>query len=117
MLYKRHCASFEFIGVETAFEAYDDIYHTEFAYKFASPEFYMDFTEFLRFDPVALVGSIGGTLGIYIGFSVSGTVTSGLEMMKVHIFMNKRRMAILKYHLDKLRRFSYMFFYYLFTEL
>ena len=54
----------------------------EFAYEFGSPKLAIKYQEYLTFDPISLLGTIGGTLGIYIGFSCSGLFSRILELIE-----------------------------------
>ena len=42
-----------------------------FAYNFESPQKIRIFKEYLIYDGFAMIGAIGGTLGLFIGFSFS----------------------------------------------
>ena len=54
----------------------------EFGYEFAKPGLTIKYLEYLTFDPISLLGTIGGTLGIYIGFSCSGLFSRTLEFIE-----------------------------------
>ena len=54
-------------------------------YKFSTPELTTEYKEHLVFDTVNMIGSIGGTLGMCIGFSFSGIISTVLEYVKVKI--------------------------------
>ena len=47
----------------------------QISYGFLSPEMTMNFKEHLVFDMIGVIGSVGGTLGLYIGFSFSGVAS------------------------------------------
>ena len=53
-----------------------------FGYHFASPGLKVKYLEYLTFDPISLLGTIGGTLGIYIGFSCSGLFSRTFELVE-----------------------------------
>ena len=45
-------------------------------YKFASPSLMVNvFEEYILFDAIGMIGSVGGTLGLFIGFSFSNVIT------------------------------------------
>lgn len=46
-------------------------HQTTIVYNFLSPELTIAYEEYLTFNPISLLAAIGGTLGIYVGFSVS----------------------------------------------
>ena len=54
----------------------------EFGYEFGSPKLAIKYQEYLTFDPISSLGTIGGTLGIYIGFSCSGLFSRALELIE-----------------------------------
>ena len=54
----------------------------EFGYEFGKPKLAIKYLEYLTFDPISLLGTIGGTLGIYIGFSCSGLFSRTFELVE-----------------------------------
>ena len=54
----------------------------EIYYEFAPPMKVMSLQEYLIFDMVGMIGSVGGTLGMCIGFSFSGLTTNILNVME-----------------------------------
>ena len=46
-----------------------------FAYSIAPPKTVVVHQEYLIYDTIGLIGSVGGTLGMFIGFSFSGTIS------------------------------------------
>ena len=46
-----------------------------FSYQFAFPELVTVYEEYLIYDTIGMIGSIGGTLGIFIGFSLSNVIS------------------------------------------
>ena len=44
-------------------------------YKFAEPAYVKVYQEYLIFDAIGMIGSVGGTLGMFIGFSFSNVLT------------------------------------------
>ena len=53
-------------------------------YSFAPPRTVTIHEEYLIYDTIGLIGSIGGTLGMFIGFSFSSTL--GALMQKLNYF-------------------------------
>ena len=56
-----------------------------FTFRFAKPEKTVEYKERLVFDELGLIAYVGGTLGMCIGFSFIGTISSGLEIIKNRI--------------------------------
>ena len=48
----------------------------KFEYKFLPPQLKTVYKEYLIFDMVGMIGSVGGTLGMCIGFSFSGIIST-----------------------------------------
>ena len=61
-----------------------DLYDVrEFYYEFANSENHMRaFQEYLIYDTMGMIGSIGGTLGMFIGFSMTGTISWTISYLK-----------------------------------
>ena len=53
----------------------NDIPEFAIAYQFAYPESMKVYEEYLIYDAIGMIGSIGGTLGMFIGFSLSNLLT------------------------------------------
>ena len=79
--YKRLCNINQYTG-ETIITEDTDAFRLVFGYKFAKPGLTIKYQEYLTFDPISLLGTIGGTLGIYIGFSCSGLFSRTLELVE-----------------------------------
>ena len=54
-------------------------------YNFAQPEKIIEYKERLVFDVPGMVGSVGGTLGMCIGFSFSGITSIVFEFIRAKI--------------------------------
>ena len=54
-------------------------------YKFAPPGMRHEYKERLVFDTIDMIGSVGGTLGLCIGFSFSGIIWNILDFMQAKI--------------------------------
>ena len=57
-------------------------------YTLAQPEMTVEYQERLVFDEVGMIGSVGGTLGMCIGFSFSGITSTILDFItsKIQIY-------------------------------
>ena len=61
---------------------YDDVYSwgkknwANFAYEIDPQEEVTVFQEYVVYDAIGIVGSVGGTLGMFIGFSFTGFISS-----------------------------------------
>ena len=86
--FKRSCSIFTYKAQEKRLTPGADNYTTTFGYDFNSPELTLIYDEYIIFDPVTLVGNIGGTLGIYVGFSIAGTINIIFEFARSMI-LNK----------------------------
>ena len=61
----------------------------EIYYEFAPPMKVTSLQEYLIFDMVGMIGSVGGTLGMCIGFSFSGITTNLLNFMERRFTKNQ----------------------------
>ena len=86
--YKRPCETLEYAGTvydvstipeETRNES-TSIFQMN--YKFSTPELTTEYKEHLVFDTVNMIGSVGGTLGMCVGFSFSGIISNTLDLIK-----------------------------------
>ena len=57
-------------------------HYVELKYRFANPRSVKVHEEYLIYDRIGLIGSVGGTLGIFIGFSFTGVVTCFINFLK-----------------------------------
>ena len=61
---------------------YNDVYSwgkknwANFAYEIDPPEEVTVFQEYVVYDTIGMIGSVGGTLGMFIGFSFTGFISS-----------------------------------------
>ena len=60
----------------------DEVYKIKFKYVFASPETVTVYEEYLIYDTIGMIGSIGGTLGMCIGFSFATTISTMLSFFQ-----------------------------------
>ena len=83
--YRRPCYILEYAGSKLydTFGGPNNTY--AIAYKFASSEMTIEFKERLVFDTVNMIGSVGGTLGMCIGFSFSGIISTFLEFIQAKL--------------------------------
>ena len=81
--YKMPCTSLDYSGKMTYFDAeYGEPNSTLFGYKFSTPMMTTVNEEYLIFDMVGLIGSVGGTLGMCVGFSFSGVSNTILDFIE-----------------------------------
>ena len=70
------CTIIQYSGEVTyEYEYPYDVYNIQFYYTFAYPETMTVYEEYLIYDTIGMIGSIGGTLGMFIGFSCSNVIT------------------------------------------
>ena len=83
--YRRPCYILEYAGSKNfdVFGGPNNSY--TLTYKFASPEMTIEFKERLVFDTVNMIGSVGGTLGMCIGFSFSGIISTFLDFIQTKL--------------------------------
>ena len=60
----------------------EEVYKIKFKYVFASPETVTVYEEYLIYDTIGMIGSIGGTLGMCIGFSFATTISTMLSFFQ-----------------------------------
>ena len=63
----------------------------KFSYSFSLPRTIIVYDEYLILDTIAMIGSIGGTLGLFIGFSFSNAFSYILSIIKSILIMRKRK--------------------------
>ena len=83
--FKRPCHVLEYEVEKTFDKGYKE---TTLYYSFAQPEMVVEYKERLVFDVIGMVGSIGGTLGMCIGFSFSGILSTIIEFIRTRILAN-----------------------------
>ena len=54
----------------------------DFSYEFASPEYVKTYEEYLICDGKTMIGNVGGTFGMFIGFSFSNVISSLIEIFQ-----------------------------------
>ena len=80
------CTTFQYTGsvIKEQFyeqDALEGVFLLKLYYSFDSPVSVTVHEEYLIYDIISLIGSVGGTLGIGIGFSVTGFVSFLLNMI------------------------------------
>ena len=80
--YKKPCRVLEYQSEKIYDEARNE---TIISYQFAPPMMTNVQQEYLIFDLVGMIGSVGGTLGMFIGFSFSGVTYTILEYFEARI--------------------------------
>ena len=63
------------------------MHHKMLTYRFAYPQVSTIYQEYLIYDGIGMIGSVGGTLGMFIGFSFSNAISSILNylLLKMNI--------------------------------
>ena len=80
----RSCSTYQYSG-KTTYEK-EKRYDNKTAlleYKFSSPSFMMVHEEYLVFDALGMISSVGGTLGLFIGFSFSNVLSMLMGQLKI----------------------------------
>ena len=87
---KHSCTILQYSGLEVANRP--ATYHPElydfhrFWYIFGNADNKMkSFHEYLIYDAIGMIGSVGGTLGMFIGFSMTGVISWVIEFFKNNI--------------------------------
>ena len=78
---KRPCHILEYVGKKIS-EGSRENGQIKIGYNFAQPEMTIEYHEHLVFDMAGMVGSIGGTLGMCIGFSFTGITSAIIEVIR-----------------------------------
>ena len=76
------CYKLEFLGKIKSSKNFADKYQSLFMYTFNNPGLTIVHEEYMIFDFVTMIGSIGGTLGLCIGFSYTNTISYLLGYLK-----------------------------------
>ena len=64
----------------------DNKTHYEFHYQFANSENRCNiFQEYLIYDTMGMIGSVGGTMGMFIGFSMTGVISSAIGYLRKYV--------------------------------
>ena len=85
---RKSCVTIQYLGKimndgknsQTQELQYDN--HTRIYYKFASPLKAKVYKEYLITDAITLIGSVGGTLGFFIGFSINNVANYMIDFLK-----------------------------------
>ena len=82
------CTKYDFSGMQT-FENENVekkyMHHKQLTYKFAYPQVLTIYQEYLIYDGIGMIGSVGGTLGMFIGFSFSNAISSTLNFLQFYM--------------------------------
>ena len=79
---KPNCKIIQYSGKKTYQEKSDTI---AIRYSYLAPALTIFHKEYLKYDTIGLIGSIGGTLGIFIGFSFSNTISHFVHYIQILI--------------------------------
>ena len=85
---KKPCKKIEFTG-RSHISVTSENHVIKFAYSFSLPRTTIVFDEYLILDTIAMIGSIGGTLGLFVGFSFSNVSSYVINVMKTLITKNR----------------------------
>ena len=61
------------------------LYYKRLNYQFDYPQVLTIYQEYLIYDGIGMIGSVGGTLGMFIGFSFSNTISSILNFLQLNL--------------------------------
>ena len=76
------CVTTQYLGQITANIPNGNIYASIITYKFTLPLKAKIYEEYLITDGITLIGSVGGTLGLFIGFTINNLVFSIVDFFK-----------------------------------
>ena len=82
------CTKYDYSGTKTfESENVEDIYmyRKVLSYRFAYPQVLTIYQEYLIYDGIGMIGSVGGTLGMFIGFSFSNAISSILKFLQFNL--------------------------------
>ena len=66
------------------------LYYKRLTYQFDYPQVLTIYQEYLIYDGIGMIGSVGGTLGMFIGFSFSNVISTILHFLLLNL--NKRNL-------------------------
>ena len=94
-VYKRPCYFMEYKGEITWIgDIGDEDYYNQsqfemwLTYSFKAPKMTIAHKEYLLFNTIGLISSVGGTLGLCIGFSFSGVISCLIHLIDKHLLLN-----------------------------
>ena len=82
------CRKYDYSGMQTfESENVEDKYMHQkiLTYQFAYPQVLTIYQEYLIYDGIGMIGSVGGTLGMFIGFSFSNVISSTLNFLQFYM--------------------------------
>ena len=82
------CKKYDYSGMQTfQNENVEDKYmhQKQLTYQFAYPQVLTIYQEYLIYDGIGMIGSVGGTLGMFIGFSFSNAISSILKFLQFNL--------------------------------
>ena len=83
--YSRPCKMIQYTGEPLWRNQNNEQGVATIGYQFQPPQLALSFEEYLTFDTVGFIGAVGGTLGMCIGFSFHGLISSMIDMMEIGI--------------------------------
>ena len=78
----KSCSILQYSGKVEYKENTFNTHSAEFRYRFSHPESVKVYEEYLIYDTIGMIGTVGGTLGIFIGFSFSSLILHILNCIR-----------------------------------
>ena len=79
------CVTTQYLGQITADIYNGNVYASIITYKFTLPLKAKTYEEYLITDGITLIGSVGGTLGLFIGFTINNVVFFIVDFFKSQV--------------------------------
>ena len=86
---QKSCSILQYLGKVQYKEEASDTHSVEFKYRFAYLRSVKVYEEYFIYDEIGLIGSVGGTLGMFIGFSFTGVISCFINFLKRSTFTIK----------------------------
>ena len=83
------CVKLQYKGKQDNFKSIQDKRSSHFSYKFNTPELTTLHEEFYIYDTTGMIGSVGGSLGMCIGFSFSNIFNWLIVKIRKYLFPNQ----------------------------
>ena len=87
----KHCINIEYSGKVSAVLYADNISYQSWELEFPTDEIEV-YEEYLMYDMTGLIGSIGGTLGLFLGFSFRDVLSIVIEFFRHFTFFRNNRL-------------------------
>ena len=84
------CSTLQYNGKIVHEVNINDNHTIQLAYSFGAPEFLKLYQEYLVYDTINMFGSVGGTLGMLFGFSITNVISMTIQFIqKLRQILNK----------------------------